>query len=140
VRLDTIQAAVLDVKLKHLAAWNAARRQHAEQYRSLLAAIPTVQPIVEREYGEPIYHLFVIRVSRRDELQHYLSQRGVQTLLHYPLPLHLQEAFQGLGYKRGDFPNTEKLADEILSLPMYAEMTTEHIQEVVTGIKEFYSA
>jgi len=106
-RLDTLQAAVLRVKLKYLDGWNAARREHADQYAELLTGSPVVVP-EEPDYAQSIYHLYVIRTQDRDGLKAHLTERGIAAIMHYPLPIHLQPAYQNLGYERGDFPVTEK--------------------------------
>jgi len=136
-RLDTIQAAVLRVKLKHLEAWNAARRQHAELYDELLAGSPVATP-AEADYAESVYHLYVIRVKacpersrrNRDGLRACLHDRGIATGIHYPIPIHLQPAYRDLGYEDGSFPVTEEYAGQILSLPMYAELSPNLIEHV----------
>ena len=136
-RLDEIQAVVLRAKVKHLAAWNDARRQHASLYRQLLDGTPAV-PVEEAARARSVYHLFVVRLPRRDALQGFLKERGIFTGIHYPIPIHLQKAFAFLGHKAGEFPETEKAVGEILSLPMFAEMTDEEITRVAKGVKEFY--
>ena len=136
-RLDAIQAGVLRIKLKRLAGWNSARRNHAKQYDTLLAAIPGVTLTVEADHGRSVYHLYVIRVNDRDALQKFLGDRGIATGLHYPLPLHLQKAYAHFGYKKGDFPVTESAAAQLLSLPMFPELTCEQIEYVAQSIKEF---
>jgi dTDP-4-amino-4,6-dideoxygalactose transaminase len=133
-RLDTLQAAVLRVKLKHLDAWNASRRQHAQLYRELLATSPVVLP-VEASYAEAVYHLYVIRVRDRDGLRAYLQDRGVTTGIHYPIPIHLQPGYRDLGHEKGSFPVTEEYAKQILSLPMYAELTPASIGYVAKAIE-----
>ena len=127
-RLDTLQAAVLSVKLPHLDSWNAARRAHADRYRARLDGrvhLPVAAP--DREH---IYHLFVVEVDRRGELQQRLKAAEIDTAIHYPVPVHLQEACTSLGYRRGEFPVTEVAADRILSLPMYPEITDAQIDFV----------
>ena len=138
-RLDTLQAAVLRVKLKHLDAWNAARRQHAQLYGELLAPGPVV-PSVEADYAESVYHLYVIRVEDRDGLRACLHDQGIATGIHYPVPIHLQEAYRDLGYAKGSLPITEEYADQVLSLPMYAELTPGLIEFVTKAIRDFASA
>jgi len=143
-RLDTLQAAVLRVKLKHLDTWNAARRQHALLYGELLAHSPVVVP-TEADYAESVYHLYVIRVEacpersrrNRDRLRSHLHDQGVATGIHYPIPIHLQPAYRDLGYERGDFPVTEECAGQVLSLPMYAELTPDLIEFVAQAIGDF---
>lgn len=133
-RLDTLQAAVLRVKLQYLDAWNAARRQHAQLYRELLAHGPVAAP-VEPDYAESVYHLYVIRVQDRDGVRTYLRDKGVATGIHYPIPIHLQPAYRDLGYEKGRFPVTEEYAGQILSLPMYAELTPGLIECVTEAIR-----
>jgi len=138
-RLDNLQGAVLNVKLPHLNDWNAARRGRASLYDQLLRDVPNiVTPYVPPEVV-PVYHLYVIRVTddRRDALQAYLAEKGVSTGLHYPIPVHLQKAYAHLGHKQGDFPASETIASQGLSLPMYAELTDEQVQYVAECIKEF---
>lgn len=135
-RLDTLQAAILRVKLHHLDTRNAARRRHAERYRALLADTDIVLPHVARNV-EHVYHLFVIRTRDRDGLRAHLASHGIETGIHYPIPIHLQPAYRDLGYENGSFPNTEKCARQILSLPMYAELTQDAIQYVAEVIRDF---
>jgi dTDP-4-amino-4,6-dideoxygalactose transaminase len=137
-RLDTLQAAILRVKLPHLDVWNHARRQHAKRYRQLLAGdhSEVICPM-DATYGESVYHLCVIRVDERDQLKAHLDTRDVATGIHYPIPVHLQPAYQELGYKRGAFPITERYAGQILSLPMYPELTLDAIKYVTGAINEF---
>ena len=135
-RLDALQAAVLKVKLTHLEDWTNARRKSAKIYNKLLSGADVKTPF-EAEYARHVYHLYVIRSERRDELQKYLKDNGVSTGIHYPLPLHLQPAYNYLGYKKGDFPVSEKLAGKILSLPMFPELTKEEIEHVCEKIAKF---
>jgi dTDP-4-amino-4,6-dideoxygalactose transaminase len=137
-RMDAIQAAFLRIKLPHVPAWNAARRRVAEQYREALADVPEIQLPAERPGTEHVYHLFVIRADRRDALQRHLNARGIGTGLHYPVPLHLQAAYAGRGLGRGAFPVTEAAAQEILSLPMFPELTAGQIGIVTDAIRDFY--
>lgn len=132
-RLDTIQAAILRVKLRYLDEWNARRRMHAAAYNRLLAETPIATPVVA-DYAEPVWHLYVVRAPQRDALHEHLSAQGVSVGMHYPVPVHLQPAFAHLGYQRGDFPITERLADEILSLPMYAELTDDQLVRVADAL------
>jgi len=136
-RLDAIQAAVLRIKLKRLAQWNQARRAHAAAYTQLLADIPDVSVVKEADFAQSVFHLYVILVDDRDGLQAFLTERGVGTGLHYPLPLHLQKAYAQMGFKKGDFPVSERTAERLLSLPMYAELTREHVEYVVDCIKDY---
>ena len=131
-RLDTVQAAVLRVKLPHLDDWNTARRRHAAAYSERLAGgvhTPATTPDMEH-----VFHLYVVETDRRDALQESLKGREIQTGIHYPVPIHLQEACAGLGYKKGDFPVTERAAARILSLPMYPELNAEQIDTVVDAV------
>ena len=138
-RLDTLQAAVLRVKLKYLEKWNAARRWQAELYHRLLAGTELVLPS-EAVGAQSVWHLYVIRTEHRDKLKEYLASRGIAAGIHYPVPIHLQPAYKNLGYKRGSFPVTEQYAQRILSLPMYAELTPELIEYVSKTILTFLSA
>ncbi len=138
-RLDELQAVVLRAKLPHLAEWNEQRRSHAARYAELLKGTELAVPVV-RPDNEHVYHLYVIRARQRDALQAWLKNQGVSTGIHYPLPCHLQNALRYLGYKVGALPVTERVAAEILSLPMYAELEDEQIQYVAESIKAFYSA
>lgn len=135
-RLDTIQAAALDVKLRYLDQWNALRRQHAERYHQLLADSPVITPAL-LDGTESVWHLYVIRSEDRDGLQSYLSNQGISTGIHYPVPVHLHPAYQSLGYRQGEFPISESYARQILSLPMYPELTPELIDYVATHIKAY---
>jgi len=136
-RLDSLQAAILNLKLKYLDQWNAARRRHAESYRRGLAGLPVWLP-TEMPGNRHVYHLFVVRVPRRDDLLSFLREREVYCGLHYPIPIHLQRAYRQLGYGPGSFPRAEALAKEILSLPMFPEMTDEQIAFVCDGIRAFF--
>ncbi len=135
-RLDSLQAAVLRQKLTRLDAWNAERRHVARRYDQGLAGLPLATP-AEASWAEHVYHLYVIRTARRDDLQKHLADRGVATALHYPVPLHAQEALADLGYQPGDFPITERFAQEILSLPMYSGMTEADQDHVIQAIRQF---
>ena len=136
-RLDAIQAGVLRIKLKRLRHWNQARQTHAALYDELLGQIPAVRFAEVADFAESAYHLYVIMVADRDGLQQFLGEKGIATGLHYPLPLHLQKAYEHLGYKRGAFPVAEKAAARLLSLPMYPELTRDQIEYVADSIKEF---
>ena len=135
-RLDALQAAVLGVKLPHLDAWNARRRAIAACYTGLLAGTDCVTPYVP-PHITPIYHIYCIRARDRDGLLKHLKGRGIDAGIHYPIPLHLQPVYKDLGYRLGDFPHAEKAASEILSLPMYAELTDAQVDQIVDAIKEF---
>lgn len=136
-RMEGVQGAVLGVKLKHLGRWTARRRELAHRYHRWLKDTPLILPR-EAEGCESVYHLYVVRHPRRDELKEYLAARGVGTAMHYPLPLHLQKCFGHLGYREGDFPVAEKAARECLSLPIYPEMTDEQQSYVAEQITEFF--
>lgn len=138
-RLDEIQAVVLRAKLKHLAAWNEARREHAARYNELLKELPVTLPVVS-DGALPVVHLYVIGAPERDELQMYLKNAGIFTGIHYPIPIHLQKAVAYLGHKEGDFPHTENAVKSILSLPMFAELTDHEIERIANAVKEFYAA
>jgi dTDP-4-amino-4,6-dideoxygalactose transaminase len=138
-RLDTLQAAVLRIKLKYLDNWNAMRRQHAARYRLLFEQSAVVTPL-EASYAESVWHLYVIRVDQRDALKDKLASLGISTGIHYPIPIHLQPAYRDLGHKVGDFPVSEEYSQRILSLPMYPELTPEAIKFVAQAVLEFTSA
>ncbi len=138
-RMDGVQGAILGVKLPHLAAWNEARRAHAVLYRSKLQGIGDVRFFAEKPNRTAVYHLFVLRTAKRDALQEHLTKAGIQTGIHYPIPLHLQNACKSLGHKEGDFPASEKLGKEMLSLPMYAELTDAQIDEVCAAVRSFFA-
>lgn len=135
-RLDGIQGAVLGVKLPHLAAWNAARRAHAARYTELLASVPNVRLLRTHGDRDHAFHLFVVRVPNRERVRAKLSAREIDTGIHYPVPLHLQPAYAARGWKHGAFPVSEALAEDILSLPMFAEMTDEQVGVVVEAVGE----
>ncbi len=134
-RMDGIQGAVLGVKLPHLDAWNAARRRIADRYRAKLPQ--TVRPLDLQPDAVSAWHLFVIRSADRDALQAHLQNQGVQTGIHYPVPIHLQPAYADRGWKAGDFPVAEALAKEMLSLPIYAELTDEQCDYVCEAVASF---
>jgi dTDP-4-amino-4,6-dideoxygalactose transaminase len=135
-RLDTLQAAILRVKLKNLEKWNKKRQKAAEVYKELLSGLDLVLPFLAPERTH-VYHLYVIRTKKRDELRKYLSQAGISTGIHYPVPLHLQPSLSDLGYKKGCFPVTESYSKEILSLPMFPHISSDQIGYVCQKIKEF---
>jgi len=136
-RLDEIQAAILRVKLKHLGERNQKRRENARLYDELLQGTDVITP-TEKDYAKHAYHLYVIRSQRRNELQRFLEAREIATLIHYPIPVHLQKAYEDLGVHRGALPITEKTANEILSLPIYPELNKDQIEKVVDSIKSFF--
>jgi len=135
-RLDTLQAAILLVKLKYLDIWIEQRRNNASYYRRYLEEMVEVPS--EKNFEESVYHTFIIRTERRAELQNHLEKNGVGTRIHYPIPIHLQQAARSLGYKRGDFPACEKQAQTSLSLPVYQGLTREELGYVVDQIKDAY--
>ena len=147
-RMDAFQAAVLRVKLRHLAAWNEQRRKNAATYDRLLSeaglakaddsSVPVQVPAVDKR-ADHIFHQYTIRARRRDELRAFLQECGVDTQIYYPLPLHLQPALSFLGYRSGDFPEAERAAAEVISLPMFPELTGDEQKYVVEGIASFYS-
>ena len=137
-RLDTIQAAMLLVKLKHLGAWTRARRENAAFYQEALAGIPGV--VVPRDaVGEKaVYHTFIIQAERRDELKAYLAGNGVETAVHYPRPIHLQDAAAPLGWARGAFPEAERQSERILSLPVHPDLSRDQLRRVADLVRSFY--
>jgi dTDP-4-amino-4,6-dideoxygalactose transaminase len=137
-RMEGIQGAVLDAKLKHLPAWTEMRRANARLYRKYLAGIEQVVAPAEMPEATHVYHLFVVRVQRRDGLKDFLQENGVFTGIHYPVPCHAQKAYESLRAKKS-LPLSEKLAGEILSLPMYPELREEEIRYVCDKIREFYA-
>jgi len=136
-RLDEMQAAILRIKLRQLEDWNSRRRALAREYDRRLADLPQVVRPVELPRASHVYHLYVVRVPRRDELLEYLNGKGVGAAIHYPKPIHLQEATRYLGYKAGDFPVTEKASQEILSLPIYPELAIDDVDYICQSIAEF---
>ena len=138
-RLDELQAAVLRIKLRRLEGWNDARRALAGEYNKRLAGLHGVFTPVEAPDARHVYHLYVIRVQERDELLDWLKGQGVHAGIHYPVPIHLQEACSDLGYKQGDFPVAEKVANEIISLPIYPELTIDDVDYICQTIGDFFS-
>jgi dTDP-4-amino-4,6-dideoxygalactose transaminase len=138
-RLDSIQAGILKIKLEHLITWNGNRRLKAYKYDNLLEGLEHVRIPHENGWARSVYHLYVIRTKKREELRNYLINRGITTGVHYPIPLHLQKAYKQLGYKEGSFPIAEIAALEVLSLPMYPELNDHQQAAVADGIKEFFS-
>ena len=136
-RLDEMQAAVLRVKLRHLAEWQGTRRSHAAEYTHLLQQVPGIMPPHEPEGLEHVYHQYTIRTEQRDALQRHLAARRIGTTVYYPYPLHLQPLYAHLGHRAGDFPHAERAAQEVLSLPMYPELRKDQIAHVVEAIAEF---
>jgi dTDP-4-amino-4,6-dideoxygalactose transaminase len=146
-RLDSLQAAILEVKLRYLPRWNQQRRDHAALYDQLFRAAGLtasnvkegiVLPFTDPRAGH-VFHQYVIRAPRRDELRQYLTDRQIGSEIYYPLPLHQQTSLVGLGYKQGDFPLSEAAAHEVLALPMYPELREDEQQTVVDTIASFYA-
>jgi dTDP-4-amino-4,6-dideoxygalactose transaminase len=135
-RLDAIQAAVLDVKLRHLDDWTERRRSRAARYDAAFDGQGGVRPVVEVPGRRHVYHLYVVRVADRESLGAALRDRGIASGIHYPVPLHLQPAYRYLGHKKGDFPTAEMCAAEIISLPMFAELTDDMVDEVAAAVNE----
>ena len=139
-RLDTLQAAVLLVKLRHLARWNEARARHAETYRRLLGGVGDLVFQEHAPFSSHVYHLFVVETAERDALRAHLAAAGIQTGVHYPVPIHLQPAYADLGHKQGDFPRTERLAGRMLSLPMYPELRPAQIAMVADEVRRYFDS
>jgi dTDP-4-amino-4,6-dideoxygalactose transaminase len=139
-RLDGLQAAFLSAKLRHLPSWNEARSRHAEMYRAQLDGVGDLRFQERSESSTHVYHLFIVETEGRDALRDHLAEREIQTGIHYPTPIHLQEAYSDLGLGRGAFPHSERLAQQTLSLPMYPELTEEQIARVANVIRDFFSS
>ena len=137
-RLDALQAAVLHAKLAHLAGWSAKRRANAAYYDAAFADLADVRTPYVEPCNESIFNQYTLRVARRDDLQSYLRERGIGTAIYYPLPLHLQPCFAYLGYKAGTCPEAERAAGEVLSLPIYPELTQSQLDEVIAAVRAFY--
>jgi dTDP-4-amino-4,6-dideoxygalactose transaminase len=137
-RMDGIQGAILRVKLRYLDRWTDARRTHAAQYDALLADSGLKTPVA-MPYGHHVYHVYVLRVPQREALQQKLNEQGIQIGIHYPIPVHLQKAFADLGHHKGDFPESELVAAEVLSLPMYPELSEAQINVIATAVGESLS-
>jgi dTDP-4-amino-4,6-dideoxygalactose transaminase len=140
-RLDTIQSAILSAKLKYLDDWNELRRSKASLYQQLISVINGIEPPYIEKHNEPSWNYYTIRLKdshlNRDELRKYLDSKGIQSAVYYPLSLHLQEVYRSLGYQLGDFPESELAQEQVLSLPMYPEISEKHIEEVVEEITNF---
>jgi len=137
-RLDSLQAAVLSAKLPHLAGWSAKRRTNAAYYSDAFADLDGVRVPVIDPANESIFNQYTLRVERRDDLQSFLEERGIGSAVYYPLPLHLQPCFAYLGYTKGSCPESERAAGEVLSLPIYPELTKAQLDEVVDSVRAFY--
>ncbi len=138
-RLDSIQAAILEVKLKYFDKHIAARQKAAAYYDEYLDGIEGLQIPTRADYSAHTFHQYTIKTERRDELQKYLGGKGIPSMVYYPGAIHLQEAYRYLGYKKGDFPHAEKLGETVLSLPMHTELGEEQLEYIVKVVKEFYS-
>jgi dTDP-4-amino-4,6-dideoxygalactose transaminase len=136
-RLDNLQAALLNVKMLYLEQWTQRRREVAERYYEGLKGLDMVLPH-DKPYEKAVYHTFIIQTNQRDKLKEFLAGKGVDTKIHYPIPIHLQEAAKYLNYKKGDFPVTERQAETILSLPVYPELTNEQLQYVIDSCRAFF--
>jgi dTDP-4-amino-4,6-dideoxygalactose transaminase len=139
-RMDGIQAAVLSIKLRHLNHANSLRRKHASEYNQAFAGTDEVLTPFQASYARHVYHVYAIRVQQRDEVGRHLREKGIGSAVHYPVPIHLQEACRNLGYKKGAFPIAENLADEFLSLPMFPELTEEQVDYVARSVSEVVGA
>ena len=141
-RLDALQAAVLHAKLPHLPAWSEARRRNAawydQRFADLERAGKLVRPVV-RDYNESIYNQYTLRVENRDALREHLNARGIGNAVYYPLPLHLQPCFAYLGYREGDFPESERASQQVVSIPIFPELSAAELEEVATAIEEFFA-
>ena len=138
-RLDTIQAAVLLVKLRSLPSWSEARRRNADYYYEHLKDVHQITLPVIHEKAESIFNQFTIKAEKRDELLTFLRSKDIGCAIYYPLSLHLQECFSYLHHKKGDFPITEQLTEEVISIPVFSEITKEQQDYVISAIKEFYN-
>ena len=136
-RLDALQAGILHVKLRHLKAWNELRRERAAEYSRLLANCDAIRLPWEPSWSRSVYHLYVIRTSDRDGMMQHLKEAGIGSAIHYPVPLHMQRAYASMNYSVGDFPVTESCATEIVSLPMYPQLSLENLEKVVREVQAF---
>jgi dTDP-4-amino-4,6-dideoxygalactose transaminase len=135
-RLDEIQAAFLRIKLRNLDKWTVERRKIAQQYTEGITNSKIIKPL-EEVYSNHVWHLFVIRTNMRDQLRNYLRENGIETLIHYPIPMHIQQAYANLEFKKGDFPIAEKISDEVLSLPMWYGMKYKEINYIIETINSY---
>jgi len=138
-RMDGFQGAILSVKLKHLPAWNEGRRKNATLYSGLLGGVPGVIVPGEAAYGKHIYHIYAVRVKNRDQLIARLGEKDIHCGIHYPIPLHLQDAYESIGKRMGSYPVAERVASEYVSLPMFPELSSEQISQVVENLKQALS-
>jgi len=138
-RLDALQAGLLTVKLRHLPEWNRKRQEAAKRYHEMFATADGIVAPYQPEWSRSVYHLYVIRVQDREGLQKHLTEANIGTGIHYPIPLHLQKAYENFGYQRGDYPVAEKVASEILSLPMYPQLEAEQQRRIAGAVEEFKS-
>jgi dTDP-4-amino-4,6-dideoxygalactose transaminase len=139
-RLDSLQAGLLSVKLRHLAKWNRQRQEAAARYNQLLLSADGLVAPHCPSWSRPVHHLYVVRVADREGLRKHLADAKIDSGIHYPIPLHLQKAYESFGFKKGDFPVTEKIASEILSLPMFAGLLADQQKQVVESISQFATA
>lgn len=137
-RLDEMQAAFLRIKLKYIQSWNNERIKLAGAYLKNLEGIGDIVLPISHLQARHVYHLFVIRTAKRDELRKYLLDKSIETAIHYPIPPHLQKSFLGLGYRKGDYPITEGIADTALSLPLWPGLEAEQVEYVCDVIKKFF--
>lgn len=137
-RLDELQARLLSVKLPYIDEWNEERRKIAKRYQDGLSAIPDIILPVPDDSGNHVFHIYSIRTSKRDELQSFLKEKGIQTMIHYPVPPHLQKAYYHLGYQKGDFPLAEEIANTQLSLPIYPGLSSEKVDYVIEKVCQFF--
>jgi dTDP-4-amino-4,6-dideoxygalactose transaminase len=138
--MDGLQGAILSVKLKHLAEWNESRRKNAKIYNDLLAGLDGVVTPREADYAKHVYHIYAVRTKNRDALMNALAEKDIHCGIHYPVPVHQQEAYHSLGLAKGSFPIAELCASELVSLPMFPELTEHQIKQVADKIKEFLSS
>jgi dTDP-4-amino-4,6-dideoxygalactose transaminase len=137
-RLDTLQAAILQVKLAHIDSAIGKRAQHAAQYRELLRDIAAVKLPVIKDGSREVNYVFCVQAEKRDGLEAYLKEKGIGVSIYYPVPLHLQKCFEYLGYRKGDFPVAERLCGSVLALPMFPELTEDEVSYVCESIRKFY--
>jgi dTDP-4-amino-4,6-dideoxygalactose transaminase len=139
-RLDELQAAILRIKLKKLDEWNEVRRQNASYYFDLLKNVGDIQlPPPESRRVIPVFHLFVVKTNHRNKLKEYLGRTGIETAIHYPLPVHLQKAYSYLGYGKGSLPVAERLSQTVLSLPIWPGLKEQEVEQVCDEIRKYYN-